>query len=51
MSKTAKTYGTLQKGGFSKLQKILNHSAPSVTLRYIGIEDEEIEKTFEDFEL
>lgn len=35
----------------AKLQKILNHSAPSVTLRYIGIEDEEIEKTFEDFEL
>ena len=35
----------------AKLQKVLNHSAPSVTLRYIGIDQEEIDKMYEDFEL
>lgn len=33
------------------LQDILNHSAPSVTLRYIGINDDVKDKTIEDFYL
>ncbi len=33
------------------LQKILNHSAPSVTLRYIGMEQEEINQSYENFSL
>lgn len=33
------------------LQKIFNHSAPSVTLRYIGIEQDEIDATIDDFSL
>ena len=35
----------------AKLQKVLNHSAPSVTLRYIGIDQEEIDNMYKDFEL
>lgn len=34
-----------------KLQEILNHSSPSITLRYIGITEEEIETDLEDFVL
>ncbi|KGR80099.1 tyrosine-type recombinase/integrase, partial [Ureibacillus sinduriensis] len=33
------------------LQHIFNHSAPSITLKYIGITDDEIDKTMEDFSL
>ena len=33
------------------LQKILNHSNPSVTLRYIGIDDEEIFNSYKHFTL
>lgn len=33
------------------LQKIFNHSAPSITLLYIGITQDEIDNTFEDFSL
>jgi integrase len=33
------------------LQKIFNHSAPSITLRYIGIEADELDKTLEGFSL
>ena len=33
------------------LQSIFNHSAPSVTLRYIGINDDMRDKTIEDFNL
>ena len=33
------------------LQKIFNHSAPSVTLRYIGIEQDEIDNMIEDLDL
>lgn len=31
------------------LQKIFNHSSPVVTLRYIGIEQEQIEKSYRQF--
>ena len=31
------------------LQKIFNHSSPQITLRYIGIEQDEIDKSFENF--
>lgn len=31
------------------LQKIFNHSSPSITLRYIGIEQEEINKSYQGF--
>lgn len=33
------------------LQEIFNHSAPSITLRYIGITQEEIDKALDDFYL
>ena len=33
------------------LQKILNHSAPIITLRYIGIEQDEIDTSYKGFEL
>ena len=33
------------------LQQILNHSSPSVTLRYIGISQEEIDLSYKNFEL
>lgn len=33
------------------LQKILNHSSPAITLRYIGIAQEEIDKSYKNFEL
>jgi integrase len=35
----------------AKLQAILNHSHPSITLRYIGITDEEIENDLQNFVL
>ena len=33
------------------LQRILNHSNPAVTLRYIGISQEEIDVSYNNFEL
>lgn len=33
------------------LQKLFNHSAPSITLRYIGIEQDQIDAMTNDFEL
>ena len=33
------------------LQKILNHSSPAITLRYIGITQEEIDLSYNNFEL
>ena len=33
------------------LQKILNHSSPSITLRYIGIDQETIDISYNNFEL
>ena len=31
------------------LQKIFNHSNPAITLRYIGIEQDEVYKSYENF--
>lgn len=33
------------------LQKVFNHSAPSVTLRYIGIEQDQIDQAYDSFSL
>ncbi len=33
------------------LQRILNHSSPAITLRYIGISQEEIDNSYNNFEL
>ena len=33
------------------LKKLFNHSSPSTTLRYIGIEQDEIDEAYEDFEI
>lgn len=49
-----KTFGYWHYKGFkdvAKLQSILNHSHPSITLDYIGITSEEIEQDFETFKL
>lgn len=35
----------------AKLQSLLNHSHPKITLRYIGITDEEIENDLNNFVL
>ena len=34
-----------------KLMRIFNHSSQAITLRYIGIEQEEIDNSLEDFDL
>ncbi|MFL0366188.1 site-specific integrase, partial [Pseudobacillus sp. 179-B 2D1 NHS] len=33
------------------LQQIFGHSSPSITLRYIGINDEMVDRVLEDFSL
>lgn len=33
------------------LQMIFNHSSPSITLRYIGIDQDEIDESYKAFEL
>lgn len=33
------------------LQMIFNHSSPNITLRYIGIDQDEIDKSYNAFEL
>lgn len=33
------------------LQKIFNHSSPSITMRYIGIAQEELDESYKNFEL
>lgn len=35
----------------AKLQYLLNHSSPSITLRYIGITQDDIEESLQNFEL
>ena len=51
MRKTFGYWNYKQYKDVAMLQKILNHSAPSVTLRYIGIEQEEINKVYSEFVL
>ena len=49
-----KTFGYFfyqQFNNVALLQKILNHSSPSITLRYIGIAQEEIDDSYSNFEL
>ena len=33
------------------VQKLLNHTSPSVTLKYIGVDQEEMDKAYNDFQL
>lgn len=40
-----------QNNDLALLQKILNHSSPSITLRYIGIDQETIDISYNNFEL
>ena len=49
-----KTFGFFfykQFNDIALLQKILNHSSPAITLRYIGIAQEEIDTSYKQFEL
>lgn len=49
-----KTYGYHMYKRFhdvALLQKLFNHSSPSITLRYIGIEQDEIDEVTAEFEL
>lgn len=49
-----KTFGYFfykQKKDVAMLQDLFNHSSPSITLRYIGITQEEIDDSLEDFSL
>lgn len=49
-----KTYGFhhyMKYNDVTTLQKLFNHSAPSVTLRYIGVEKKNIDFDNEEFEL
>jgi len=49
-----KTFGYFfykQNNDIALLQKILNHSSPAITLRYIGIAQEEIDYSYNNFEL
>lgn len=40
-----------QNNDLALLQKIFNHSSPSITMRYIGIAQEELDKSYINFEL
>lgn len=51
MRKTFGYWYYKQTKDIASLQSILNHSHPSVTLRYIGITDEEIENSLQSFKL
>ncbi|WNF35690.1 site-specific integrase [Bacillaceae bacterium IKA-2] len=51
MRKTFGYWFYKQNKDVAKLQKILNHSHPEITLRYIGITDEEIEDDLNNFVL
>ncbi|WP_397540271.1 tyrosine-type recombinase/integrase [Rummeliibacillus pycnus] len=33
------------------LQQLFNHSAPSITMKYIGVTEDEVDATMEDFSL
>lgn len=49
MRKTFGYHYYKQKGDVATLQKIFNHSSPSITLLYIGIEQEDINKAYRNF--
>jgi integrase len=51
MRKTFGCWFYKQTKDVAKLQLILNHAHPSITLKYIGITDEEIEDSLNDFVL
>lgn len=51
MRKTFGYHHYKQFNDLALLQKILNHSSPSITLRYIGIDQETIDISYNNFEL
>ena len=51
MRKTFGYWYYKQTKDIATLQTILNHSHPEITLRYIGITDEEIENSLQSFKL
>lgn len=51
MRKTFGYHHYKQNNDVALLQKILNHSSPSITMRYIGIDQEEIDISYNNFEL
>ncbi len=51
MRKTFGYHHYKQNNDVALLQKILNHSSPSITLRYIGIDQETIDISYNNFEL
>lgn len=51
MRKTFGYHHYKQFNDIALLQKILNHSSPSITLRYIGIDQETIDVSYNNFEL
>ena len=51
MRKTFGYHHYKQFNDIALLQKILNHSSPSITLRYIGIDQETIDISYNNFEL
>ena len=51
MRKTFGYHHYKQFNDIALLQKILNHSSPSITLRYIGIDQETIDISYNSFEL
>lgn len=51
MRKTFGYHHYKQFNDIALLQKILNHSSPSITLKYIGIEQETIDISYNNFEL
>ncbi|MDT2704316.1 tyrosine-type recombinase/integrase [Enterococcus dongliensis] len=49
MRKTFAYHYYMKNHDLTKLMKILNHSSQAITLRYLGIEQEEINATLDDF--
>lgn len=51
MRKTFGFHNYKQFNDIALLQKILNHSSPAITLRYIGVDQDEIDNSYRNFEL
>lgn len=51
MRKTFGYHHYKQNNNVALLQKIFNHSSPSITMRYIGIAQEELDESYINFEL